>query len=208
MKPLFYLLFCFLLTGEVQGQNCKTLEQKSFFKSVRFGGPIPDELTNCSKAIKLKYSNYTHVQVMRDSLQQRCNKKYADLFHFLSVPFSFAQLDANNKGELFFVEMYSFFDDNRSGDSITYNPPPNFTRLYKKLESLYGKPNRTEVPTKADSLFIREKGMPLMVAWECNNIHLRLKIHYGARQKMQNVLDIQIVNRAYELLPEVEKTLQ
>jgi hypothetical protein len=79
--------------------------------------------------------------------------------------------------------------------------------IYKKLVSLYGKPTRIEEGTNTDSLLIKELAMPYLVAWECNNIFLQLRVRYGSRQKALNIIDIQITNRQFDI-PEQEQLLQ
>jgi len=198
MKVFYCFLFGSLVTFNVHSQKCQTLDTKSFFTSIKFGGQIPADLTVCSRKTKIENPYYGVLRIGYDSLQRECKKKYADLFTFLSVPFSFSQLGTNKNGQILSVELYSFFNDH-SGNAVTYKPPSNFIRINKKLESLYGKPTRIEEPTKTDSLFIKEKGMPLLIAWECNTIHLRLRVIYGARQKALNVLHLQIINRDFDL---------
>ena len=206
MKLFYCLLFSLIAAITLHCQNCKGLDSKLFFSSIKFGDQIPGDLTDCSKKTKIEYQYHTDYRLQYDSLNQGCRKRYADLFTFLSIPFSFIQIDANKKGQVFYVELYSFFDDAHLHDSI-YTPPANFIEIYNKLVSLYGKPTGIEEATDRDSLFIKELGMPRLIAWECNNISLRLRVNYGSREKNLNVIDIQIRNRQFELI-EQEKLLQ
>ena len=100
--------------------------------------------------------------------------------------------------------MYSFLDKKVAGSTITYNPPAEYTALYKKLQSLYGKPVAIEMPTQMDSLLIRERGMTHKVGWYCSDIFLELRVNYGAEEKFLNMLSVNIRNTAFDL-PEVEK---
>jgi hypothetical protein len=116
------------------------------------------------------------------------------------------QLGLNKKGLLYSVELYSFFDNSRATDPLIYHPPANFVKVRKELEALFGKPNNIKVPTRDDSLFIKELGMPLVLDWECNDITLRLRVVYGARNKDLNILHVWIINHSFDL-PEVERKL-
>ena len=196
MKFIYCLLLAFFNTIILHSQNCNTLDNKSFFKSIKFGNQIPDELFLCSKIQK-----NTLFRVEYDSLNQHCKKKYSDLFKFLTVPYSFLQISRTQKGKISSVGLYSFFDDNRGK---TYEPPANFINTYNKLISLHGKPTRIEEPTATDSLFIKELGMSKLVAWECENIFLTLRVRYGAASKVLNILEIQIMDRSFDIPETVE----
>jgi len=172
---------------------------------MRFGTPIPKDLGACSKRPRTPNS-YASLRIEYDSLDQSCRTKYANDFKFLSVPFSFLQLGLNKKGLLYSVELYSFFDNSRATDSLIYHPPVNFVKVRKELDALLGKPNSIKVPTRDDSLFIKELGMPLVLEWECNDITLRLRVVYGALNKDLNILHVWIINRSFDL-PEVERQL-
>jgi len=203
MKFIYCLSFSFFITDILYSQNCKILENNSFFTSIQFGNQIPDELFLCSKKQKLPSLYYTGFRLEFDSLNPNCKNRYSDLFSFLTIQYSFSQISINKKGQIFLVDLYSFFEDNHANNSTSYEPPVKFTDTYNKLISLYGKPTRTEGATGTDSLLIKDLGMPKLVAWECNNIFLTLKVRYGSRSKALNVLDIQIINRNFDL-PEEE----
>ena len=204
MKFIYCLLFCFFTTDILYCQNCKILDNKSFFTSIQFGNKIPDDLFLCSKKQNLPSLYYTGFRLEYDSLNPNCKNKYADLFSFLTIRYSFSQISLNKKGQIFLLDLYSFFDDNDTNDSTTYQPPVKFTETCNKLISLYGNPTRIEEANSTDSLLVKDLGMPKMVAWECNNISLILKVRYGSRSKALNVLDIQIINRNFDLPEQVE----
>ena len=207
MKSFCYLFFSFLIGANVHGQNCKKLDVQSFFTSIRFGDPISPALLLCANETnKGKASYYPFLRMKYDSLQQACRKKYADLFTFLSQPFSFSQISTNRKGQILSVEWYSFFDEHKATDP-SYSPLPNFVRLYEKLELLYGKPTQLELPTRMDSLLMKEKGTEQAAVWACRTIDLRLRVYYGAPQKGLNVLHVIIRNRDFDK-PEVVESLQ
>jgi hypothetical protein len=128
MKLLCCLLFTFCITFKSHSQNCKTLDNKLFFTSIKFGDQLSNDLMVCLKKTKTEYSYYTGYRIKYDSLNQDYKKKYADLFTFLSVPFSFSQITANKKEQIYSVELYSFFNDYRN-DSMAYNLPANFTGI-------------------------------------------------------------------------------
>ena len=172
---------------------------------MRLGTPIPTGLGACSKR-PLTTNSSASIRIEYDSLDRSCRTKYANDFKFLSIPFSFLQLGLNEKGLLYSVELYSFFDNSRATDSQIYHPPANFVNVRKELEALLGKPNNIEVPTRNDSLFIKELGMPLVLDWECNDITLRLRVVYGAHNKLLNILHVSIVDHSFDL-PEVERQL-
>lgn len=202
MKPLYCLIVGLLTVFAANSQHCKALEKASFFKSMKFGDKVPAGLfTNCQKT-KPGYGGGLY-RIAYDSLSQNCRKEYAELFNFLFVPFSFLQLITNQKGEISSIELYSFFDDRRD-ESIIYKLPGNFTGLYDQLVSHYGKPTHVQQATGTDSLFIRDLGMPRVADWECDNISLRLRVVYGARNKDLNILHIQVRNRGFEASPEEE----
>jgi len=204
MKVFSYFLFGFLVTCKVHGQNCQRLDSTSFFTSIKFGDQIPADLASCSKKSKIESPYYGILRTKYDSLTRECKKKYTDLFTFQSTSFSFSQVSTNKSGQILTVELYSFFNDNRTAKEINYGPPPDFIRIYRKLESLYGKPAIIQEPTKTDSLFIKEKGMPWLIAWYCNTINLQLRVNYGAREEALNVLHIQITNREFDIVKELE----
>ena len=205
MKFIYCLLLGSLISATLHSQNCKTLGSKPFFSSIKFGDPLPSDLLLCSNSQKLKYPYNAIFRIEQDSLNQDCKNRYSDLFTFLSTPFSFLQANTNNRGQIFYVILYSFFDDNRQNDSMTYNPPVSFTDTYKKLVSIYGEPTRTQGATGSDSLFVKESGMPMLVEWECNDILLQLRVTYGSRQRLLNVLAIQITNRQFDLVEELQQ---
>lgn len=203
MKLFYLLFFNFLISFIAIGQDCKKLDYKSFFRSIKFGDSIPPDLIACSKKTKVA-NGYSVLRIQYDSLDKSCKKKYADLFTFLSTPFSFSQISTNNNGQVLVVELYSFFNDDRSDKALIYDPSPNFIKISKKLESLFGKPTTIKEPTKTDSLFLREKGMPVEMFWTCNTIELQLRGYYGASKKDLNVLHIQIRNREFDLVQELQ----
>ncbi len=203
MKFIYCLLLGSFITVTLHSQNCKTLDSKLFFRSIQFGYQIPIDLFHCSN--KKNQNQYdTDLRIEYDSLNQDCKDRYSDLFTFLSMPFSFFQARTNRKGQIFLVDLYSFFDDNNHNELMTYDPPANFNDTYNQLTSLYGKPTRTEGATGTDSLFIKELGMPKLVVWECNNIFLQLRVRYGSRQKALNVINIQITNRQFDVPEQVK----
>lgn len=208
MRIFCYFLFSFLVSLNLSGQNCQRLDEQSFFKSIRFGEKIPPALAACTnKSNNGNASNISFLRIEYDSLQQACRKKYADLFTFHSESFSFSQISANQKGQILSVEYYSFFDENKATASTSDSPLPRFERLYKKLESLYGKPTMLALPTRTDSLLMKEKGMEQGAAWSCNTIDLKLRVYHGAPQKGLNVLHVIIRNRDFDK-PEVIRSLQ
>jgi hypothetical protein len=204
MKMFSCLLFVFFITLKVHSQNCKTLDTTSFFTSIKFGDQIPGELIACAKKAPSQSPYSIDLSLMYDSLNRDCKRKYSDLFTFLSVPFAFSEITANRKGQIYSVELHSFLDDNYPDDSITYASPGKFISIYKKLESLFGKPSRIEEPSHDDSLFIRDIGMPREIAWECNKIRLQLSARYGSRGKWINTIDILIKNRTFETIEELQ----
>ena len=204
MKTICILLAKFLFIHAIQGQNCNTLDKEPFFTSIKFGGQIPDNLASCSKEKIVDLSTYKHLRIAYDSLKGTCKKLYADLFSYHKVRFLNTQIEADNKGRITTVNMYSFLDKKVAGSTITYNPPAEYTALYKKLQSLYGKPVAIEMPTQMDSLLIRERGMTQKVGWYCSDIFLELRVSYGAEEKFLNMLSVNIRNTAFDL-PEVEK---
>ena len=204
MKFGYCLLFGLFITDFIYCQDCKILDNKSFFETIQFGNEIPDDLFLCSGKQKLPSLYYTGFRIEYDSLNPDCKKRYSDLFSFQTVRYSFSQIGINKGGQIFLVDLYSFFDANHANDSTTYEPPVEFTDTYNKLISMYGKPTRTEEATGTDSLLIKDLGMPKLVAWECDNIFLTLKVRYGSRSKALNVLDIQIINKNLDLPEQVE----
>ena len=144
----------------------------SFFTTLKFGEKFPTEIKTNTKALLTRTSYYEDFLMKYDSLSKDCKRKYSDLFTFLSVPFAFSEITENRREQIYSFDLYSFFEDNHSGDSITFKTPDKFNRLYKKMESLYGKPSRIEEASYHDSLFIREIGMPLVdcVGMQYNSI--------------------------------------
>lgn len=208
MKLFCYLLFGFLVALNVHGQNCPRLDVQSFFTSITFGDRISPALAVCANQLNKDNAPYSSfLRIEYDSLQQACRKKYADLFTFLSVHFSFSQISTNPKGQILSVERYSFFNEHKATDSITGSPLTSFVSLYQKLESLYGKPTQFELPMKTDSLLMKEKGMQQTATWSCSTIDITLRVYYGAPHKELNVLHVIIRNRDLDI-PEVDQYLQ
>ncbi|HYH16066.1 MAG TPA: hypothetical protein VD794_12630, partial [Flavisolibacter sp.] len=164
MKLLSLFLLGLLTTGKLHSQNCVALDKKPFTRSIKFGGKVPAELMACSKA-STAYPYNNSLRVVQDSLTTSCRKKYADLFNLFSVPFTFSQLTTNKNGGLYVVEWYSFFDDKNPANATTYSPPADFTKLYKQFTLLYGPPVRIEEATTTDPLFVKDIGMPRLMAW-------------------------------------------
>ena len=199
MRNCYFFLFSFLCSLHLNGQNCKRLDAQSFFSSTRFGGQISPALADCAKrAHDTSQTNNIFLRIEYDSLKPACRKNYADLFTFHSVPFSFTQISANPKGEILSVEYYSFFRESQAKASSNDSPLPAFKKLYKKLESLYGKPTQISAPTAIDSLLMNEKGMEQIVSWSCSTVDLQLRVFYGAPQKWINVLHVAIRNYDYD----------
>ena len=204
MKLFCYSFLALLVSLKLHSQSCKELDRKQFFTSIKFGNKIPSALLNCSGSKAVSYAGSATLRIQFDSLTPACKKKYADLFTFQGLSFSFSQLSTNQEGQLMLAEMYSFFDDDRSDDSIIYSPPSNFIRLSAKLESLYGKPTYLQFPTKTDSLFFKVKVMEQVITWGCNNYDLYVRIRYGSRDKMLNVILLQIRSRNFDVPLEVQ----
>ncbi len=198
----FSLIFGIFIASSLDAQNCKALDVKSFFPSVKYGSPIPEDLIACRGKAKTGGNHFIRIEY--DSLNARCKKRYSDLFHFMSVPFSFLQITANEKEQILSVQLYSFFDDSQREGPLVHAPPTNFTEIYNTLNSLYGQPTNIEAATTSDSLFVKELGMPHAVAWECNNITLQLRIRYGSLIKEINVIEVSIVNRNFDIPAEVQ----
>ena len=197
MQLLFRLIFGIFIVTNLDAQNCKVPDVQSFFPSVKFGGPIPGDLIACSGSDKTAGKHFIRIEY--DSLNTRCKKRYSDLFHFMTVPFSFSQISANDKRQILSVQLYSFFDDSQREGALAYSPPTNFTEIYNRLNSLYGQPAGIEKATTSDSLFVKELGMPHAVTWECNNITLQLRIRYGSLLKDINVIEVSIVNKDFDI---------
>jgi|GEM_PF-1858003 len=187
MKFLYSLIFVLSATNFTYAQNCKLLDKEAFFKSMKFGKPIPDDLLICSK---LQRNELFRVEY--DSLDQHCRHKYADVFRFMSNSYSFLQIYTHPNGEIIAVELYTFFEDNRDDTSKIYDPPANFTKTYNKLIKLYGTPDRIRNPSKYDSLFIRDTGMEKEADWVCGNTALTFRVRYGARRKDLNVFHVRL----------------
>ena len=204
MKLIGLFFFNFFFINAIQSQNCNLLDKEAFFTSIKFGGQIPDKLTNCSKEKVVDLSTYILFRIAYDSLNMDCKKQYTDLFTYHKVRFTNAQIEGDKWGRITAVNRYSFLDNVVAGSAIAYNPPPQYTLLYNKFRSLYGKPVMVETPTKVDSLFIRERGMTQMVGWYCSDIFLELRVSYGAQEKLLNALSVRIRNTAFDL-PQIEK---
>ena len=204
MKLLCCLFLTLLIAVVVQSQNCNKLSSELFFTSLQFGATVPGDFIECSKNETLQYANYTDYRLEYNNLNNMCEKKYSDLFKFQSIPFSYALISANKKGQIFQVELYYFFEDVHGNDSIISPAPFNFTKLLNKLVSLFGSPTKTVKSPESDTLFIKELGVRQLVVWECKNIILQLRVNYGSRTKEMNILDVQIKNTGFELLEQIE----
>jgi hypothetical protein len=191
MRIIFCLLLALLSTRLLNSQDCKTLDKTVFFKSISFGKPIPEDLLSCAMVPRNGM-----FRAQYDSLTRQCQKKYADLFKFLDLQYSFVQIGTNQQHRISLVSLYSFFEEKRENRK---EPPSNFINTYRKLTALYGSPTREERPNTNDSLFAEDLGIPLLAAWECDNIFLTLRVRYGARLKDLNVIEVQIMNRNFDI---------
>jgi hypothetical protein len=204
MKIILSILLTLFIVVDLYSQHCKTLDNALFFTSIKLGGKVNRELSDCSKNSKITYAYYTDYRLCYDSLDQVFRKKYADLFKFQSIHFSFSAFSTNKKGQISNVELYDFFEDIHGNDSIISRPPANFTKLFNKLVSLYGKPSKIEKSPDSDSLFIKDLGLHQLVVWECNNNQLQLRVNYGSRTKALNIIAIQISNTWIDTIEETE----
>ena len=91
MKFIYCLLLGSLITTTLHSQNCKTLDSKPFFSSIKFGDPLPPDLLLCLNTQKFHYPYNAIFLIEQDSLKQDCKNRYSDLFTFLSTPFSVLQ---------------------------------------------------------------------------------------------------------------------
>ncbi|MDI3322053.1 hypothetical protein [Pinibacter soli] len=203
MKFLYSLFFVLSATNFLYGQNCELLDKETFFKSIKLGEQIPDDLLICSKIQRNEF-----FRVEYDSLDQQCRHKYSDLFKFLSNSFSFLQIYRYTTGKIVSVDLYSFFEDNRDDTSKIYDPPANFTKTYNKLIKLYGMPNRIKNANETDSLFVRDIGMEKVAEWICGNTALTLMVRYGARKKEINVFSVRFDKIEIPLPDVMEERLQ
>ena len=204
MKLISCLLLTLFIAENLHSQNCKKLDSQLFFTSIKLGGKVPVDFTDCSKNATIQYANYTDYRLEVDSLNKGCKEKYLDLFKFQSISFSNAEISANKKGQISQVELYYFFEDIHGNDSIISTAPDNFIKLFNKLVSLYGTPTKTEKSPERDALFIKNLGIYQLFVWECKNITLQLRGNYGCRTKSLNIIDVQIKNTQFELLEETE----
>lgn len=209
MKLFCYLLFCLLITIKVYGQNCQRLDTHSFLNSIRFGDKIPPELIACkNQPHKSGNLYYSDLQINYNSLQIKCRKKYADLFQFLSQPFSISQINTNQIGQILSVEWYSFFDEYQETNTASDTPFLAYRKVYQQLESLFGKPTSLQLPTRFDSLLMKVKGIEQAAMWSCSSIDLKIRVYHGAPEKRLNILHVTIRNRDFDRMIEVEKSLQ
>src|SRR5438045_1440899 len=88
MNFIYCLLFSFFITDILYCQNCKNLDNKSFFTSIHFGNQIPDDLFLCSKKQKVPSLYHTGFRIEYDSLNEDCKNRYSDLFNFLTIRYS------------------------------------------------------------------------------------------------------------------------
>ncbi len=109
---------------------------------------MPEKLATCGQEKIVDLSTYRLLRIAYDSLNKNCKKQYADLFTYHKVRFSNTQIEGDNKGRITAVNMYSFLDAAVAGSAINYQPPAEFTALYKKLQSLYGEPGTEKRPRK------------------------------------------------------------
>lgn len=211
MKFFYCILLSLPLSLHANGQFSQKLDSQVFFTSIRFGDKIPPALADCGNQANGDQILYSlHLQY--DSLQAVCRKQYADLFSFLSTPFSFSNIIANDNGEILYVGLYSFFEEHKSTNSIQDGPIPGFTALYEKLVSLYGKPLSITPPADTDSLFLtgrdtlslKDWGMEQEARWEGFDITLNLRTFFGASVERVNILVLSIRNKNFDRMKEIE----
>ena len=206
MKFLCFLLFGFCICtksySQLNSRHCKKLEKKVFFKSIRFGDHIPPGLVACNRPEKGLYGYMVY-----DSLSPGCKKKYSDIFNFLSMHLPMVRIATNDSGRIDYVELASFIDNEQYSDSINYDPPKKFTKIYKKLVSKFGTPTGIKEASYHDSVLIRYHGFPRIIYWVCNYMEIELKVTYGARDKIWNLLNVSIKDRHFEFIEE-DKSLQ
>jgi hypothetical protein len=198
MKFLFFVIFNLCAIANLHSQNCRVLEKEQFFKSIGLGDKISINLIECLRPAKFEYSYYKDYRVSYDSLSEFCKKKYADIFKFQFIPFSYSSIRTNKKDQIIQIELYHFFGENIATDSAVIKEPEYFTKMLDELKLKYGDPTKVEEKESKDSPLVKEVGVLRVITWECNNIILELRVNYGSKIKELNMLDIQIRNELIE----------
>jgi hypothetical protein len=205
MKCMSCILTALFITFNLYSQNCGKLDNTSFFKTIKFGEQIPESFIACSRGPKFESQYFTEFHFEYDSLSNFCKINYRSYFNFFSVPFKSSKIITNKKGQIVTVQLYSFFDDKSSADSMISKPPGSFTKIYNKLTSLYGSPTSVQKPTSLDSLLVKEIGLRSYYEWRCMNMAVELRICYGSTNKGLDLFHVILTNMKYEPLPEVER---
>ncbi|MEP7375182.1 MAG: hypothetical protein ABI675_17415 [Chitinophagaceae bacterium] len=199
MEHLSFLLFGLLAVSALHSQDCKALDRLQLASPVKFGAKVPPDIfTDCASNSKLGNLYYLDY----DSLNKNCQKKYAGLFKFSSFKFPHVIITTNKKEEIFSVDYWSPLDDSAGKDSSRNSLPVKFTRIHDKIVSLYGKPSTIEDEKNADSILAKFYGLTRKLAWECNDIIVRMKVTYGSDIKVMNILTIHVKSAAFEIIEE------
>ena len=191
MKWLSLSFFGLSLVLKTYSQDCTTLGKASFFKSIKFGGQVSQDLCAVPPS-KAKVGDYYFYYLDYDSLTESCRKRHSDLFKFLSLTFSHLKIVTNKKGEIYSVDLWSALNDADWTDSVNNRLPDNFTRVNNQLVSLYGHGAIEEDKKNPDTALRKFEGITRMIGWECTHIILRWKVTYGSDIKSMNIIGIHI----------------
>ena len=205
MKSIVILLFSSLIGSEVHTQNCKILDSALFFREIKFGDPLPlNLLSTCS----MNWKEGSVYRLHFDSLDSKCKKRYSNLFKLSSLVFSHLIITTNEKGQIYSVNLWSFLDASNGKDSANNQLPNGFTNLFNKMVSLYGQPTTKENNVSSDPFVNRINGITKRVTWECNVIELLMNVTYGSNMNATNIINVEVTNRNFELIPPEIKTKQ
>ncbi|MEQ1798853.1 MAG: hypothetical protein ABL872_12940 [Lacibacter sp.] len=205
MKSTAILLFSLLIGSVVHSQNCKILDKASFFRSIKFGDQLPQNLlSTCSNDGKQGSVYSLHFE----NLDKKCKKKYSNLFKLSSLVFSHLILTTNEKGQIYSIYLWHFLDNSNQIDSANNRPPDGFTNLFNKMVSLYGQPTTIENKVSSDPFVNKMNGITRRISWECNGTRLLMNVTYGSNKNATNIVNVEIINRNFQSVPAEIRTVQ
>ena len=103
MKLPLLLLVGLLLFSRSNSQDCKKLDQASFFPMLKFGNSVPPDLLTAAKIKGVRTAYF----ISYDSLDKDAKRKYAGCFKFYSSTFRHLIIRTNHKRQIYEVELWT-----------------------------------------------------------------------------------------------------
>lgn len=153
------------------------LDSVAFFKSIKFGQTISKEFFKDCPGVEDFGSKH---QLIYDSLDNNCKKKYADLLNFFGSSFSGAEINTNDNGQIYLVRLWRPLTPTDSINAANIKYPPPIAALYDSIVLRLGKPN--QVMNKTDPEYANYNGLNQIIMWEGYHTSLWLYVDVGPNE--------------------------